>query len=325
MSKYVDKQPSYHGKVLTRNCQPHYSKSFSRSSTRFNQHVLENSRPKDSPSDGRYRDSPVLPLLSSDPISTMLLLWLPLADFDQPGVLQAILMYTYRFAIVKFTLSALQTLGSSEKRRSVCQSTSSKLAPLLAVVYKAFEEHDGAMFYRSDCEVAEVELLKNNVSHGDESLVDMRLRDIEYTQAQEENSPRSYLETTHDVTVPTNHQSDDQQVEHHITTLCLQFLRIAAFLKHQLYGIKLPTITDPTDECAALEAFLGLSLNYSVSKAETVTSMSERLPSVLQQWVPPHLSFTLTAKRASSVLIRRDLHASPSLIELPKVYEFLFR
>ena len=157
-------------------------------------------------------------------------------------------------------------------------------------------------------------------------------------------------------------------------SLCLEYVRVAALLRHQLYCVPLPRITDPLSELALLEQTLGLQDTFSVVNTDTirelcsvmcgivfcfisvcVTSLLRAgfvpcrvsydsciagkfsgkecgpptpphllLATCLAAWCPPLVAMAAKNMEATSCLLNRQLYARPTVMDMPKIYEFLF-
>ena len=123
---------------------PRYSRSM-RYTRHNSEELLDAKGEKD---DSRYEGQLVVPLLSCDPLAILVQMWLWLCHQHKSGALHCLLVYLYRVVIVQSVMSALRDLGSRERREAVVMSSTSKLAPLLQLVYSFFKHQDVTVFYR---------------------------------------------------------------------------------------------------------------------------------------------------------------------------------
>jgi len=171
-----------------------------------------------------------------------------------------------------------------------------------------------------------MKLLNSEETSSDDTLEDARLRDIEVERKRRDGDESCEPQEMEDEDVemkPVEETSDIELVEKHIRGLCLEFLRTASLLKYYLYSIKLPVITNAEDECSALENYLGVGEMFSVCDGEVMAAMRLEIQVAVSEWRMPLVNFANVSKEAVSVTLRRELYCKPSLMKLPKIYEFL--
>ncbi|XP_060803567.1 E3 ubiquitin-protein ligase Ubr3 [Amyelois transitella] len=127
---------------------------------------------------------------------------------------------------------------------------------------------------------------------------------------------------------PANQQQPDlQQMEQQLQELLLPFVRIAALLRHHLYGAELPEIQSPEQEFVRLVYYLELVTegmewsSWSASRA-----LAEGSEVVARRWAR---QLGTAADRGQLVVRRllRSLHvewSQPALLALPRDYDRLF-
>ncbi|XP_076360822.1 ubr3 ubiquitin ligase isoform X3 [Tachypleus tridentatus] len=117
-----------------------------------------------------------------------------------------------------------------------------------------------------------------------------------------------------------------QDIESHVTQLCLPYVQIASLLQHHLYNENLPEIQNSGQEFSSLCSYLGLFSSSPLSSVQCLNWATPEPLVLIRTWCQEYINFVNKAVISARNLLDQPLiWHQPALLQLPYEYSRIFQ